>query len=302
MSSAVAHALPASILALFAPRSPIEYKPPIKKRKMPNYTTIASFVSHFEDPKDTPPAKAIEVLADRKQRVRAAKAEAAQAKVDAAAEAYDPSNDPKIGTGDPYKTLFVARVGYETTDETLRTAFEQFGPIKSCKLVLDTVTGKSRGYGFIEFEHERDMKTAYKQGDGKKIDGRRVLVDVERGRTVNKWRPRRLGGGLGSTRASAKGTAAKISSQDADHSSASGGGGYAGSAPAPRASGTSTGSAPSFSWSTETRADRDRGDRGYRSDRRDGDRGGLGYGGGSGGGGGGGGGGEGGGGGDGGGG
>lgn len=41
---------------------------------------------------------------------------------------------------------------------------------------------------------------AYKQADGRKIDNRRVLVDVERGRTVPNWRPRRLGGGLGSTR------------------------------------------------------------------------------------------------------
>lgn len=41
---------------------------------------------------------------------------------------------------------------------------------------------------------------AYKQADGRKIDNRRVLVDVERGRTVPNWRPRRLGGGLGSSR------------------------------------------------------------------------------------------------------
>lgn len=34
---------------------------------------------------------------------------------------------------------------------------------------------------------------AYKHADGKKIDGRRVLVDVERGRTVKGWMPRRLG-------------------------------------------------------------------------------------------------------------
>ena len=34
---------------------------------------------------------------------------------------------------------------------------------------------------------------AYKHADGKKIDGRRVLVDVERARTVKGWRPRRLG-------------------------------------------------------------------------------------------------------------
>merc|ERR1719333_2103148 len=60
--------------------------------------------------------------------------------------------------------------------------------------------GKPRGYCFIEYEHERDLKNAYKQGDGKKIDGRRVMVDVERGRTVEGWYPRRLGGGRGSGR------------------------------------------------------------------------------------------------------
>ena len=43
-------------------------------------------------------------------------------------------------------------------------------------------------------------RQAYKRADGRKVDGRRLLVDVERGRTVAKWRPRRLGGGLGATR------------------------------------------------------------------------------------------------------
>ncbi|KAI2666276.1 U1 small nuclear ribonucleoprotein 70 kDa [Labeo rohita] len=67
-------------------------------------------------------------------------------------------------------------------------------------IVYNKKTGKPRGYAFIEYEHERDMHSAYKHADGKKIDGRRVLVDVERGRTVKGWRPRRLGGGLGGTR------------------------------------------------------------------------------------------------------
>ena len=60
--------------------------------------------------------------------------------------------------------------------------------------------GKPRGYAFVEFERESDMRAAYKNGDGKKVDGRRVLVDVERGRTVRNWRPRRFAGGLGGTR------------------------------------------------------------------------------------------------------
>ena len=47
--------------------------------------------------------------------------------------------------------------------------------------------GKPRGYAFIEYEHKNDMKQAYKMADGRKVEGRRVLVDVERGRTVPNW-------------------------------------------------------------------------------------------------------------------
>lgn len=67
-------------------------------------------------------------------------------------------------------------------------------------MVNDKISGKFKGYAFIEYEKEADMKSAYHDADAKKINGRRVLVDVERGRTVESWRPRRLGGGLGRTR------------------------------------------------------------------------------------------------------
>ena len=48
-------------------------------------------------------------------------------------------------------------------------------------------TGKPRGYAFIEYEHKNNMKEAYKRADGKKVEGKRVVVDVERGRTVHNW-------------------------------------------------------------------------------------------------------------------
>lgn len=66
--------------------------------------------------------------------------------------------------------------------------------------MFDTVTGQSRGYAFVEFEREKDMKVAYKEAGGLRLEGRRMLVDVERGRTVKGWKPTRLGGGLGSKR------------------------------------------------------------------------------------------------------
>jgi RNA recognition motif-containing protein len=44
-------------------------------------------------------------------------------------EKYDPTNDPNV-EGDPYKTLFVARISYETTEHKIRREFEAYGPIK----------------------------------------------------------------------------------------------------------------------------------------------------------------------------
>lgn len=59
--------------------------------------------------------------------------------------------------------------------------------------VVKDAEGKHKGYAFIEFEREKDMKAAYKDADGLKIMGRRIVVDVERGRTVKGWKPKRLG-------------------------------------------------------------------------------------------------------------
>lgn len=93
----------------------------------------------------------------------------------------------------------MGRVSYETTEKQLRHEFEQYGAVRSIRLVEDS-EGKSRGYAFVEYEHESDLKTAFRHADGKKIDGRRVVVDVERGRTVHEWKPRKFGGGIGETR------------------------------------------------------------------------------------------------------
>lgn len=111
----------------------------------------------------------------------------------------DPNAADERKTEDSYKTLFVGRISYETTEKQLRQEFEQYGPVKKVRLIEDE-DGKSRGYAFVEYEKEGDMKIAYKQADGKKIDGRRVVVDVERGRTVRDWVPRKFGGGIGETR------------------------------------------------------------------------------------------------------
>lgn len=115
-----------------------------------------------------------------------------------------------------YNTLFVGRLAYEVTDGKLLREFENFGPVKDVKLISvkkdageeeedgEGRSGKSRGYAFIEFENDVDMKRAYRSADAIRIEGRPIVVDVERGHTVPNWLPRRLGGGLGGTRLGGK--------------------------------------------------------------------------------------------------
>lgn len=195
--------LPPNLLALFAPRDPIPYLPPVDKltweKPTDGYSGVASFITRFEDPKDTPPPTRVETREERLERKRREKAEQMQYKLEQEIALWDPHNN-EAATSDPYKSLFVSRINYDTSESKLRREFEIYGPIKKIVMIHNVKTGKPRGYAFIEYEHERDMHSAYKHADGKKIDNRRVLVDVERARTVKGWLPRRLGGGLGGTR------------------------------------------------------------------------------------------------------
>ncbi|KAL7421716.1 hypothetical protein Q5752_003487 [Cryptotrichosporon argae] len=108
---------------------------------------------------------------------------------------WDPNHDPEI-SGDPYKTLFISKLSSKTTEADLMREFEVYGNIERIRIVRDRKK-KSKAYAFVVYERERDMKAAYKDADGIPIHHKRIMVDVERGRTVKDWKPRKLGGGLG---------------------------------------------------------------------------------------------------------
>jgi len=121
-----------NLLKLFEPRPPLEHKPPVEKRKAPPYSGIASFVAKFaepEDPEYAPPVPKVENKEEKKARIRQNKLEKGAAKAAEELEKYDPLTDPNT-TGDPYKTLFVARLNYETSEHRVKREFEAYGPIK----------------------------------------------------------------------------------------------------------------------------------------------------------------------------
>ncbi|KAI0989660.1 hypothetical protein GJ496_003857 [Pomphorhynchus laevis] len=195
--------LPPNLLALFAAREPVVYLPPVEtlsnEKKRRNYTGIAQFVHTFERTSEKQPSLIVESKEERAERKRKEKAELAAYRLEQDLALWNPKQNAKA-TDDPYKTLFVSRIAHDTSESKLKREFGIYGRIRCIRLIHNIEIGKPRGYAFIEYEKESDMHAAYKYADGKKIDGRRVIVDVERGRTVKGWRPRRLAGGLGSTR------------------------------------------------------------------------------------------------------
>ncbi|KAI1316351.1 hypothetical protein EDD11_010065 [Mortierella claussenii] len=193
-------ALPPYLLRLFAPRPPLQYAKPLDrdpgKKDEPRLTPVSQYLALCKN-HDTDYVPTLSMAERKKQKLEERNRKSEEA-LKAGLEAWDPNNDEKV-VGDPYKTLHISRLSYECTEKDLRREFSMYGPIENVRVVKDQ-EGKSRGYAFIEFEREKDMKAAYKDADGIKILGRRIVVDVERGRTVKGWKPKRLGGGLGGTR------------------------------------------------------------------------------------------------------
>ncbi|XP_041863430.1 U11/U12 small nuclear ribonucleoprotein 35 kDa protein [Melanotaenia boesemani] len=99
--------------------------------------------------------------------------------------------------GDPLLTLFVARLNPQTTEDKLHNVFSKYGGIQRLRLVRDVVTGFSKGYAFIEYKEERSVTRARRDANKLVVDQHEVFVDFEQERTLKRWVPRRLGGGLG---------------------------------------------------------------------------------------------------------
>ena len=87
--------------------------------------------------------------------------------------------------------LYVGGLSYNTTQDSLTQAFAQAGNVKEASVVTDKMTGRSRGFGFVEMDTEEAAQAAIELWNGKELDGRTI--------TVNEARPReeRPAGGRG---------------------------------------------------------------------------------------------------------
>ena len=90
------------------------------------------------------------------------------------------------------KKLFVGSLAWGTTDDGLQAHFAQCGTVASAKVVTDRETGRSRGFGFVEFENDAEADAAVEKLNNSELDGRTITVNEARPRED---KPRRDFGG-----------------------------------------------------------------------------------------------------------
>lgn len=85
--------------------------------------------------------------------------------------------------------IYVSNIPYSATDESLRDAFAAFGTVQSARIIKDRMTGRSRGFGFVEMPDDEEGRKALEGLNAAEMDGRRI--------NAREARPREEGGGNG---------------------------------------------------------------------------------------------------------
>ena len=88
--------------------------------------------------------------------------------------------------------LYVGGIPYRSTEDDIKKAFEEAGSVVSVSIISDRMTGRSRGFGFVEMASEAEAQAAIDRWDGKDFDGRTLSVSFARPQGE---RPQRREGG-----------------------------------------------------------------------------------------------------------
>ena len=90
------------------------------------------------------------------------------------------------------KKLYVGNLPYSTTDESLTNLFQQVGNVESARVIMDKMSGRSKGFGFVEMSSDQEASDAISKFDGQQFEGRAIIVNEAKPQA-----PREGGGGGG---------------------------------------------------------------------------------------------------------
>ena len=98
--------------------------------------------------------------------------------------------------------IYVGNLSWQMTDEDLRTLFEQYGSVTSAKIVKDKVSGRSKGFGFVEMPEDSEAQNALSSLYDSEVLGRKIIVNEAQPKPQNGggsggFKKRSFGGGGG---------------------------------------------------------------------------------------------------------
>ena len=73
--------------------------------------------------------------------------------------------------------IYVGNLAYATTDDGLKAAFAAYGEVTSARVVADRMTGRSKGFGFVEMPNREQAQAAIDALNGQPLDGRPIRVN-----------------------------------------------------------------------------------------------------------------------------
>ncbi len=80
------------------------------------------------------------------------------------------------------KKLFVGSLPWAIDNQKLQDLFSEFGTVSQASVVMDKMTGRSRGFGFVEFEDDAAADAAVEKMNNADVDGRKIVVNEARPR------------------------------------------------------------------------------------------------------------------------
>jgi len=78
--------------------------------------------------------------------------------------------------------IFVAKLSFDTTSESLKAAFERFGEVSSAQVIMDKESGRSRGFAFVEMNNNEEALAAISALDNTEFEGKVIAIQEARGK------------------------------------------------------------------------------------------------------------------------
>jgi RNA recognition motif-containing protein len=73
--------------------------------------------------------------------------------------------------------IYVGNLSYNTGDQDLRNMFEAHGTVDRASVIMDRMTGRSKGFGFVEMPNDKEAKAAISNVNEMELDGRKLMVN-----------------------------------------------------------------------------------------------------------------------------